>query len=113
VALINTWQGATEALKKPWPQNLAAFASVVSTGLGAVKAIRGTTSSGSGGGGGGTRGGGGAAATPAAAAPSPTQTLNFTISNDPFGFGERVIRQLAQQLNEASRNGSTLKAVVS
>lgn len=113
IALINTWQGATEALKLPWPKNLAAFASVVSTGLGAVKAIRSTTSSGSSGGGagGGSTSGGGQSA--AAAAPAPTQTLNFTITNDPFGFGERLVRQLAQQLNEASRNGAAIRATVS
>jgi hypothetical protein len=40
------------------------------------------------------------------------QTLNFQISNDPFGFGEKLVRQLASQLNEATRNGASIRATV-
>lgn len=65
-------------------------------------------------GGAGRSGGGGAAGAGAGAVAqsSPTQTLNFTITNDPFGFGERVIRQIAEQLNQAQRNGVNIRAVV-
>jgi len=65
-------------------------------------------------GGAGRSGGGGAssAGAGAVAQSSPTQTLNFTITNDPFGFGERVIRQIAEQLNQAQRNGVNIRAVV-
>jgi hypothetical protein len=65
--------------------------------------------------GGAGRSGGGSAAGAGAGAvaqSSPTQTLNFTITNDPFGFGERVIRQIAEQLNQAQRNGVNIRAVV-
>lgn len=108
-ALVNAWAGASEALKLPFPKNIAAFAKVLATGMSAVKNIRSAAP-----GGGGNGGSSGAAASGAqgAATPAPTQTLNFTITNDPFGFGERVIRQLATQLNEAQRNGTNLMAVV-
>ena len=42
------------------------------------------------------------------------QTLNFTLTNDSFGIGQNLVRQIAAQLNEAQRNGSTLvRATVS
>ena len=106
-ALISAWQGAAEALKLPFPQNLSAFAKVLATGMGAVENIQGAKPGGttSGGGRGGT---GGAAAAPQA----PVQTLNFTITNDPFGYGERIARSLAGQMNAARRNGSQIVATV-
>jgi len=68
------------------------------------------------GGGGGGRGGSVSAigTSPTTQAPQlPTQTLNFTIENDQFGFGEGIIRQIVEQLNKASRNGSNIVATVS
>ena len=68
------------------------------------------------GGGGGGRGGSVSAigTSPTTQAPQlPTQTLNFTIENDQFGFGESIIRQIVEQLNKASRNGSNIVATVS
>ena len=65
-----------------------------------------------GGGSGGVRGAS-AAASAGSAPQGPTQTMNFTLTNDPFGFGERIVRQLASQLNEAQRNGSSIRATVS
>lgn len=50
-ALVNTFQGATEALKLPYPKNLVAFAKTAATGLGAVKSIRSAQPGGGGGGG--------------------------------------------------------------
>lgn len=108
-ALVNAWTGATEALKLPFPANLGAFAKVLATGMAAVKNINSAKPGSAGGGGGAAAAGGGASAAPAQA---PTQTMNFTISNDPFGFGERMIRQLSTQINEASRNGMNIKAAV-
>jgi hypothetical protein len=110
-ALVNAWTGATEALKLPFPANLGAFAKVLATGMGAVRNIKATrpgsgsssTSAGA------ARGGGSAGGS---AAPAPLQSFNITIQNDPFGIGERTVRQLAAQLNEASRNGSNLRVAV-
>ena len=47
-AFINTMVGASEALKLPFPANLAAMARVVASGMGLVNAIRGGGSSGAG-----------------------------------------------------------------
>lgn len=105
-ALINAWTGASEALKLPFPKNLAAFAKVLATGLGAVRNIKSVTPGGGGGGGRVASGGGGQPA------PAPLQTLNFTITNDPFGYGERFARSLAEQLNTARRNGANIVATV-
>lgn len=106
-ALVNAWAGATEALKLPFPQNLAAFAKVLATGMGAVKNIN-SAKPGSSSAGGSAGGSGGVAAAP----PQPVQTLNFNIQNDPFGIGERTARAIAGQLNEAGRNGFSLRATV-
>lgn len=103
-AFVNAWAGATEALKLPFPANIAAFGKVLATGLAAVRNIK----SASPGGGGGGGGGGGSATSAAAAAPAPSQTLNFTIQNDPFGYGESLVRQISDMVSQASRSGSSL-----
>jgi hypothetical protein len=103
-ALISTYQGAAEALKLPFPKNMAAAAAVIAKGIGFVNAIRGTGESG----GGGSRGGGSSGSSAAAPAQQNAQTLNFSLVNDPFGFGANFARQIATQLNEAQRNGNTL-----
>lgn len=103
-ALISAWQGAAEALKLPFPQNIAAFAKVLATGMGAVNAIKGA------GKGGTTSGTGASAGSAAAVQAAPVQTMNFTVSNDPFGFGERIVRDLVSKINEAQRNGSSIRA---
>lgn len=108
-ALMSTYQGAAKELEKG-TFGFASAAAVIAKGIGFVSAIK---SAGSGGGGSVARGGGSAAPAAAAPAQAPTQTLNFTVQNDQFGFGERIVRQIASQLNEASRNGSTLRATVS
>jgi hypothetical protein len=105
-ALISAWQGAAEALKLPFPSNMAAFAKVLSTGLGAVNAIKGAKKGGT------TSGAGAGGGAGAATGATPVQTMNFNITNDPFGFGERIARQMASQLNEAQRNGSSIRATV-
>lgn len=103
-ALISTYEGAAKELKKG-TLGFASAAAVIAKGLGFVAAIR---SASGGGGGGGGRGGGGAAAAPQA----PVQTMNFTVQNDPFGYGERFARSLAEQMNAARRNGSQIVATV-
>ena len=81
-ALISTYQGAAEALKLGFPQNMAAVAAVMAKGLGLVAAIKGVSSSGGGGG----AGGGGAGA---AAAAAPAQTpLNVRLSG--LGAGDSI-----------------------
>lgn len=111
-ALVNAWAGASEALKMPFPSNLAAFAKVLATGMGAVKNIQSAKPGASASGGGGASAGGASAA--AAPAQQNVQTLNFTLQNDSLGIGQNLVRQIAAQLNEAQRNGSTLiRATVS
>ena len=78
-ALVSTFQGAAEALKLPFPANLAAAAAVTAKGLGLVAAIKGVSSSGVGGGGAGT----------AAAAPVAAQSpLNVRLSG--LGAGDSI-----------------------
>jgi hypothetical protein len=109
-ALISAWQGAAEALKLPFPQNLGAFAKVLATGMGAVKNIQGAKPGGTS----SVAAASGGAAAAAAPAQQNVQTLNFTLQNDSFGIGQNLVRQIASQLNEAQRNGSTLiRATVS
>ncbi|WWT39538.1 NAD-dependent DNA ligase [Microcystis phage Mae-JY02] len=107
-ALISAWQGAAEALKLPFPSNIAAFAKVLATGMGAVNAIKGVRKGGTSSGGAAASGG---AATAAPAA--PVQTMNFTVMNDPMGIGERFVRQFVAQLNEAQRNGMSIRGTIS
>lgn len=106
LALVNTFIGASQEIKKG-TFGFATAAKVIAQGMGFVKAIKGAKKGGASSAGGG--GGGGASAAPAQ---QPGQTLNFNISNDPFGFGDRIVRQIATQLNEASRNGMNLRATI-
>lgn len=106
-ALINAWRAYAQVLADPALSPFAKFAAaakVLAAGMGAVNAIKGGSK---------TSAGTASSGTTTQAAASPTQTLNFTISNDPFGFGERIIRQIATQLNQAGRNGMNIQAVVS
>ena len=123
-ALINTFQGITEALKLAPPGNFIAAAKVAAQGFAAVRGIQSARPGSSGGavsGGGAASGGGvamsgGAAAgggqAQAAAQQAPTTTFQFTIANDPLGFGENFARQFIEQLNEASANGGRVRGVL-
>lgn len=108
-ALISAYQGAAEALKLPFPQNIAAAATVLAKGIGFVSAIKGVNAS-SGSSGGSNGGGGSSAASAPAQAPAQqnVQTLNFSVVNDPFGISDRVVRQIVGAINESQRNGSNL-----
>jgi hypothetical protein len=108
-ALINAWRAFNQVLADaalPWYAKIPAAVGVLAAGMNAVQAIKG------GGGSASSAGSAGSRASSAAQAAPPTQTLNFTITNDPFGFGGNIIRQLAEQLNQASRNGTNLRARV-
>jgi hypothetical protein len=114
IALANSWMAFTEVLKdpsfigRPWAR-FAAASSALASGLNAVRNIK---SAQPGGGGAGRAGAGGASASQAAPAQQNAQTFNLTVQNDPFGIGANFARQIAQQLNEASRNGTNIRASV-
>jgi hypothetical protein len=65
-------------------------------------------SSGGGSGGPSISGGSSATASQAQAPQQNVQTLNFSVTNDPFGISDRLVRQIVGSINEAQRNGSTL-----
>ena len=113
-ALISAYQGAAEALKLPFPANIAAAASVLAKGIGFVNAIKGVNESG---GAVGASSGGGAVASAASSAPTApqaSQTLNFSVTSDPFGISDRLVRQIVGAINQSQRDGSTLiRATVS
>jgi hypothetical protein len=117
-AIVDTIRAAVSAMNDPTAitpiQKFANYAAVFAKGMSAVAAIKGVSEGGgggNGGGGGGRRGGGGgASAAPAAA--SPTTTFQFTMMNDPMGFGEKFARQFIDQLNSTQRNGGTIRGVI-
>lgn len=117
-AIVATIQAAVDAMKNPAlidpASKFAAYAAVFAKGMSAVAAIKGVSEGGGGGGGGGggRRGGGGGAASAAPAAASPTTTFQFTMMNDPMGFGEKFARQFIDQLNSTQRNGGTIRGVI-
>ena len=116
-AIVDTIKAAVQAMANPAlidpASKFAAYATVFAKGMSAVAAIKGVSEGGGGsggGGGGGSRGGGGGGAAPAAA--SPTTTFQFTMMNDPMGFGEKFARQFIDQLNSTQRNGGTIRGVI-
>lgn len=111
-ALMSTFSAATQAMANPMLmtpfQKFAAYAAVATKGLAAVASIM--KAGGGGGGGGGTAAAGAGATT--AAAPAPTTTFQFTMTNDPMGFGEKFARQFIDQLNSTQRNGGQIRGVI-
>ena len=111
-ALMSTFSAATQAMADPTLitpfQKFAAYAAIATKGLASVASI---VKAGGGGGGGGGAAAAGAGAT-TAAAPSPTTTFQFTMSNDPMGFGEKFARQFIDQLNSTQRNGGQIRGVI-
>lgn len=118
-ALVATFQAAAQAMAD-WSsftpmQKIANFAAIVAQGMSAVRAIKGVSESGGGGSGASVGGGRGAAAMAGgggAAAAAPTTTFQFTLMNDPMGFGEKFARQFIDQLNSTQRNGGTIRGVI-
>ena len=102
-ALISAWQGAAEALKLPFPANLAAFAQVLATGMGAVSAIKGVTK------GGGSSGSAGAAS----AAPAlPPRMIDFNIQGGGEFMSRQTVIQLVGEINKAGEeNGVRIRMV--
>ena len=111
-ALINTFQGITEALKLPFPASLAAAARVAAQGFAAVRGIQSARPGSSGGISRTSGGSGGSGGTTSAQQQAPTTTFQFTLQNDPMGFGEQFARQFIEQLNEASANGGQIRGVI-
>jgi hypothetical protein len=112
MAIADTFAGANRALSEhPYPYSYAIAAGIIATGFANVKSIM---SARPGGGGASAGGGAGAAAGAAAAAKEPdrTQTFSFNIQNDSMGFGESFARQMVEQLNNAQRNGGTIRGVI-
>jgi hypothetical protein len=118
-AIVDTIRAAVSAMNDPTAitpiQKFANYAAVFAKGMSAVAAIKGVSEGGgggNGGGGGGGRRGGGGGASAAPAAASPTTTFQFTMMNDPMGFGEKFARQFIDQLNSTQRNGGTIRGVI-
>jgi hypothetical protein len=114
-ALMSTFAAATQAMANPMLMTpfskFAAYAAVATKGLAAVASIA-KAGGGGGGGGGGAAGAGAGAGAATASAPSPTTTFQFTMSNDPMGFGEKFARQFIDQLNSTQRNGGQIRGVI-
>jgi hypothetical protein len=106
-ALISTYQGAAEALKLPFPKNLAAAASVIAKGIGFVNAIKGV-SKGGGGAVGAGGGAGAAAAGPAGGGVSQNVAIQL-VGGDMFNRSQVVT--LINKINEAVEGGAKLRIV--
>ncbi|MEN8659815.1 MAG: hypothetical protein ABF313_17415, partial [Marivita sp.] len=101
-ALISTYTGAAEALKLPFPKNLAAAAAIIAKGIGFVNAIKSVGDNGSTGGGGGATG----ASTSTTSAPAmPTQTVAINLQGDTFSRSsvEGLLEQIQSQLDRGGR----------
>jgi hypothetical protein len=98
-AIISMWQGAAEALKLPFPANIAAFAKVAATGATALSNIK--SAQPGGGGAGGSAASGGAVAAPA----QVTQVANITWVGAPTASG---MTSLTERLNAEFKQGYVL-----
>ena len=99
-ALVSAFTGAAEALKLPFPQNLAAFAKVLATGLGAVQSIKGVTP-----GGGGASAAGAVASAAAAPATAPLDVRLSGVSADEFISGASIQSLFDRLQDEAGDRG--------
>jgi hypothetical protein len=102
-AIVNAWAGATEALKLPFPANIAAFGKVLATGLGAVQKISSARPGGGGGGGSAGAAGGGRA----------EQSLGQVITIDFQGpdWMRDPARQMVTSLNDFIRRGGRIEGL--
>lgn len=101
-ALVSTFQGAAEALKLPFPANIAAAAAVTAKGLGLVAAIKGVSSSG----GGGSAGGGAGAAAAPVAAQSPLDVNVSGIGGGGLNTGQ--LNSIFDHIRDGISDGRTL-----
>jgi len=112
MAFIDTMAGAARELRKG-TFGFATAAAVIARGMAFIGAINSTSTKGRGAGGSMSSGGSGAASqSQAAQQQAPTTTFQFTLQNDPMGFGEQFARQMVEQLNEAQRNGGQIRGVL-
>lgn len=105
-ALADTYAGAAAALKLPFPQNMAAAASIIATGIGFVNSIKSVSESGISTGGGAAAGGGSTAQQPKQQAPGGTLTVQGIDKSSLF-TGD-VVQGLAQELLEYQRTGGSV-----
>lgn len=111
--LISTYQGAAEALKLPFPANLAAAATVISTGLGFLASLKAVTASS-----GGTASGGSTAASGAAQAVSggateaarTTKYVNINLAGE-GNIGRSQFAGLIEELNRQIEDGAVLGGI--
>lgn len=110
-AIVATHQGIAEALKLGWPLGPIKAAAIAAQGFAQVAAIKSTSFNGGGGGTSAAAGGGTEAAAPAAAAPQPVERSVLTVEGvDPSSlFSGRVVRELAERLQEHVRDGGTVQ----
>jgi hypothetical protein len=115
--VVNTAQGISKAFAQfGWPAGIAPAAAIAASGAaqlasiasaesGKIKGVKGgggsSRSAESSSAGGAGSGGGG-----------PTTTFQFTMMNDPMGFGEKFARQFIDQLNSTQRNGGQIRGVI-
>jgi len=99
-ALVSAFTGAAEALKLPFPGNLAAFAKVLATGLGAVQSIKGVTP-----GGGGASAAGAVASAAAAPSAAPLDVRLSGMSADEFISGASLESLFNRLQDEAGDRG--------
>lgn len=104
-ALINTFQGMTEALKLPFPGNLAAAAAVAAQGFAAVRGIQSARP--------GSSGGGGAvsAATPGAGASGGGQNIHLNVQPNARGdIPMETFRGVVDSINDQLSRGGRIVA---
>jgi hypothetical protein len=100
-ALINTFQGVTNALASvPYPLNLAAAAASLAAGMAQVANIRKTTKSSGG-------GGGGSSASASAAPAQIPQMVSINLQGQSFGRDQ--VAELIGQINAAVADGAQLR----
>jgi hypothetical protein len=99
-ALISTFTGAAKALELPFPANIAAFAQVMATGMGAVASIKGVNTTG---GGNSAVGSGGSA--PAAAAPRPLDVIIQGLQPNDLISGGQLSSLFDKLIDEAGDRG--------
>lgn len=115
-ALVSTMIGAAEALKLPFPANIAAAAAVVAKGIGFVNAIKSTNEGGASGGGGGGGSGGasiggggmGGAGMGSSGAPARSTAAIINLSGGDM-FSRKQVVELINSINEAMEDGARLR----
>lgn len=100
-ALISTFTGAAKALELPFPANIAAFAQVLATGMGAVASIKGVNTNG----GGNSASGGGRGAAPVAAAPKPLEVMIQGLGANDLITGGQLSSLFDKLVDEAGDRG--------